>query len=90
MTINPTQSVTYKEPTKLIIRNTSGGMVWQSYTIKNDLEYSLLTETARGNGFGSIEVVSGTVAAMYDDDTFPGWRESEVWKERYSKALLEP
>jgi len=56
-------------------------MIWQIYNIETEQEYRLLSETARANGFGSI-----TLEAPQDnEDTFPGWRESEIWKKRITE-----
>ena len=62
-------------PYMLIMRNCTGGMIWQAYTVENEKEAERLTSTARANGY-----VVQKQEAGYIDETCPGWRNSEDWQ----------
>lgn len=64
----------------LLIRNEPGGIVWQCHHTANPAETAMLTRVALANGFQSVEL------RQYDEDqeeTFPDWRDTPVWKERW-------
>lgn len=63
-------------PYMLIMRNNTGGCIWQAYEVRDDKEVELLTKTARHNGF---LVQSEDVG--YATETTPGWRDSQEWKD---------
>ena len=60
----------------LVMRNTSGGCIWQAYEVRNDREVELLTKTATNNGFLVQKEPAG-----YADETTPGWRDTQEWKD---------
>lgn len=62
---------------RLVIRNTPDGCIWQVYFVKDLEEFSILRDNAHKNGFMSVRLepmVEG------DEETWPGWRETESWK----------
>lgn len=60
----------------LIMRNSSGGTIWQAYEVRDEKEVELLTKTANHNGFLVQEEEVG-----YTRETTPGWRDSQEWKD---------
>ena len=89
-------STTDKYPKTLLIRNHSGGMIWQLYHVNNKVEADILSWNATNNVFMAIELVD------HDDsfeETFEGWRDNaelmlscsslEEYKEKvYAKRAL--
>jgi len=73
----------------LIIRNTPNGMIWQIYHIKDNAEAVMLCKTARANGFSSCTDFYFDKIEDYPEETFPGWRDSSCWKERYAAEYEE-
>ncbi len=69
-------------PYMLIMRNSPDGMIWQAYTVKNDQESSILTKNAQTNGF-----IVQKEELEYTDETSPGWREIQEWKDCISGKL---
>ena len=63
-------------PYMLIMRNSYGGCIWQAYTVRDEKEVELLTKTATHNGFLVQKEPAG-----YADETTPGWRDSQEWKD---------
>ena len=71
-------------PYMIIMRNEPSGMIWQAYTVRDAVEETLLTKTARHNGFIVEREELG-----YTTETFSGWREDACWKEyRAAKGHL--
>lgn len=70
---------------KLVIRNTSQGMVWQVYHVKSKLEAQMLARTASKNGFASVTVEPMSGFDDIDNETWPGWRETAGWIDYVSK-----
>lgn len=64
----------------LYIRNTRGGMIWQVYHVRNLAEVGMLENTARANGFSGFQLAE---YAPEEEETWPDWRESESWKQRW-------
>lgn len=79
------QITLYPENTQLLIRNTRGGLVWQVYTIRDSIERDLLEKTARTNGFQGFCIEYESTM----NETWPNWRDSEVWQARYANAIEE-
>jgi hypothetical protein len=71
---------------QLEIRNTHDGMIWQIYYVANQTEVEMLSATARANGFQSCEVNP----EIFYEETFPNWRETDVWKERIAGVTMQP
>jgi hypothetical protein len=71
-------------PYMLIMRNSRGGVIWQAYEVRNETEVKLLTKTATHNGFLVQEEEVG-----YADETTPGWRDTQEWKD-YLAGKLSP
>lgn len=63
-------------PYMLIMRNSYGGCIWQAYEVRDEKEVELLTKTATHNGFLVQKEPAG-----YIDETTPGWRDSQEWKD---------
>ena len=77
----------YTSPKSLIIRNEFGGMIWQCYRVHNSEEVRLLSKTAKANGFLSVQLEQG----MDDvEETWPGWRDTDTWKEYYERETGKP
>lgn len=58
-------------PKTLLIRNTSGGMIWQVYHVKNETEAIGLAKNASKNAFEGITLEN--YQPSYEE-TWPGWR----------------
>jgi hypothetical protein len=71
---------------QLEIRNTHDGMIWQIYHVANPTEVEMLTWTARSNGFRSCIVNP----EILEKETFPNWRETDVWKARIAGVTMQP
>jgi hypothetical protein len=71
-------------PYMLIMRNSSGGMIWQAYSVQTEKEVELLTQSATRNGFLVQKEPDG-----YTDETTPGWRDSQEWKDYSAGRLSE-
>lgn len=69
--------------TQFIIRNQTGGMIWQVYTVENEVEVSILDKNRKLNGFESGMVEPNS----YMEETWPGWRDLPVWQDQYKTAL---
>ena len=67
-------------PKTLVIRNSYGGMIWQAYHIHNDEEKDILESNAQKHGF-----ICFVKDYNYTDETSPGWRETNEWKECLGK-----
>ena len=61
-------------PKTLVIRNTSGGMIWQIYHVQSEREAERLSRNATDNGFFDISLEDYIPNSK---ETFPDWRESE-------------
>jgi hypothetical protein len=70
----------------LYIRNTVGGMIWQSYAVRNETEVEMLRKTALANGYLSVTLDP----TPPDEETFPNWRDSESWKARIKDVVQAP
>jgi hypothetical protein len=58
-------------PKTLEIRNTAGGMIWQTYHVNNLKEAELLSKGANKNGFQCRTLVNFREDCK---ETFPNWR----------------
>lgn len=64
-------------PKTLVIRNHQGGMVWQIYHVRKEVEAERLALNATKNGFQAITLEDHL--ADYEE-TFPDWRDTEGGK----------
>jgi len=60
-----------KYPKTLIIRNHSGGMIWQVYHVETESEARKLSANATSNGFQAITLEDHQPDV---EETWPDWR----------------
>lgn len=58
------------------MRATPSSCIWQCYHVETEEEERTLTANARDNGF-HVETQKHDPSI---DETWPGWRETELWK----------
>lgn len=61
-------------PKTLVIRNHSGGLVWQIYHVQTEKEAEILSSNATANGFEAITLEDYQPEL---EETWPDWRETE-------------
>ena len=65
-------------PKTLVIRNHTGGMIWQIYHIQAIHEAERISKNATGNGFQAITLEDYQPELK---ETWPDWRETDGGKE---------
>ncbi len=72
-------------PKTLVIRNESGGMIWQIYHVNNEQEVEILSSNATHNGFFGITLEDYDETA---EETWPEWRDTPQWEKQLEKFSL--
>jgi hypothetical protein len=71
-------STTESFPKTLVIRNHTGGMIWQIYHVQKESEADKISANATRNGFEAITLEDYNPG---HEETWPDWRDTPGGKE---------